>query len=144
MKTSRSPVVTNSDFHIASPLPGWVPRSGRISAERCTTAPASVATAYVASVESLSITTISSSSATVSTSASRTRVTTSPTVAASLRAGTTRLTRVAGGGGLLGGQQGLERPVVPVPGRHLLPGASLVSHAVSLRVPPAAAERACY
>ena len=44
--------------------------------------------------ESESITTISSSSATVSTSASRTRVTTSPTVAASLRAGTTRLTVV--------------------------------------------------
>ncbi len=44
MKTRRSPVVTNSDFHIASPLPGWVPRSGRISALRCTVAPASAAT----------------------------------------------------------------------------------------------------
>ena len=44
MKTSTSPVVTKSDFHIASPLPGYDARSGRISAERCTTAPASVAT----------------------------------------------------------------------------------------------------
>ncbi len=44
MKTSTSPVVTKSDFHIASPLPGWLPSSGRTSAERCTTAPASVAT----------------------------------------------------------------------------------------------------
>ena len=95
MKTSTSPVVTNSDFHIASPLPGWVPRSGRISADRWTVAPASSATAYVSSVESESITTISSSSSTVSTSASRLRVTTSPTVAASLRAGTTRLTDVS-------------------------------------------------
>ena len=94
MNTTRSPVVTNCDFHIASPFPGRVPRSGRISAERYTRAPASVATSKVASVESLSITTTSSSSATVSTSASRTRPTTSPTVAASLRAGTTRLTDV--------------------------------------------------
>jgi hypothetical protein len=45
MKTSSSPLVTNSDFHMASPLPGTEPRSGRISADRCTTAPASVATA---------------------------------------------------------------------------------------------------
>ena len=44
MKTSTSPVVTKSDFHIASPLPGTEPRSGRISDDRCTTAPASVAT----------------------------------------------------------------------------------------------------
>jgi hypothetical protein len=44
MKTITSPLVTNSDFHMASPLPRTVPRSGRISAERCTTAPASVAT----------------------------------------------------------------------------------------------------
>src|SRR5689334_12517974 len=94
MNTRTSPRVTNSDFHIASPLPGWVPRSGRTSAARCTTAPASVATAYVASSESLSMTTISSRSDTVSTSASRTRLTTAPTVAASLRAGTTRLTVV--------------------------------------------------
>ncbi len=89
MNTSRSPRVTNSDFHIASPLPGWVPRSGRISRERCTTAPAAVATEWVSSVESESITTISSSSSVVSISADRTRDTTSPTVAASLRAGTT-------------------------------------------------------
>ncbi len=93
MNTSRSPEVTNSDFHIASPLPGTEPRSGRMSRERCTTAPAPCATAKVSSSESESITTISSSSSTVSTSASRTRPTTSPTVAASLRAGTTRLTR---------------------------------------------------
>src|SRR5436189_212407 len=46
MKTSSSPDVTKSDFHIASPLPGRVPRSGRISADRCTVAPAAVATAY--------------------------------------------------------------------------------------------------
>ena len=45
MNTTRSPLVTNIDFHIASPLPRWVPRSGRISRERCTTAPASVAAA---------------------------------------------------------------------------------------------------
>ena len=57
-------------------------------------APASIATSYVASVESESMTTISSSSAAVSISAERTRDTTSPTVAASLRAGTTRLIRV--------------------------------------------------
>ena len=45
MKTSTSPVVTNCDFHMASPLPRNDPRSGLISVERCTTAPASVATA---------------------------------------------------------------------------------------------------
>ena len=57
MNTSTSPVVTKSDFHIASPLPGNVPRSGRTSAARCTTAPASSATANVSSVESESMTT---------------------------------------------------------------------------------------
>ena len=92
MKTSTSPLVTNSDFHIASPLPGRVPRSGRMSAERCTTAPAPSATPNVSSVESESMTTISSSRSVVSRSASRTRPTTAPTVAASFRAGTTRLT----------------------------------------------------
>jgi len=49
----------------------------------------------VSSVEAESITTISSSRSLVSMSADRTRLTTSPTVAASLRAGTTRLTVVA-------------------------------------------------
>lgn len=44
MNTTSEPRVTKSDFHIASPLPGKVPRSGRISAARCTIAPASLAT----------------------------------------------------------------------------------------------------
>ena len=58
------------------------------------------------------MTTISSTSETVSTSRSRTRPTTSPTVPASLRAGTTRLTRESP----FASRSSLERPVVPVRG----------------------------
>ena len=87
--------MTKSDFHIASPLPGTVPRSGRISADRCTTAPGvrgdGVGVVGGVGVDDHDLV----EQAAVSISASRTRVTTSPTVAASLRAGTTRLTVVA-------------------------------------------------
>ena len=91
-KARWSPVVTKSDFHSASPLPGWVPRCDAISAERWTVAPASAATCAVASVESESMTTSSETSGTASTRSRRRTETTSPTVAASLRAGMTTLT----------------------------------------------------
>ncbi len=63
------------------------------------------------------------SSATVSTSASRTRVTTSPTVAASLRAGTTRLTAARSRPWRPAGRRATSRPVG---------GAGLVAHQASL------------
>jgi len=58
--TRTSPEVTNRDFQIASPLPECVPRSGRMSADAITVAPAVRATIIVESVESESMTITSS------------------------------------------------------------------------------------
>ncbi len=91
--TSRSPVVTSSDFHSASPLPGNAPSAGAMSRARCTAAPACAAAANVLSVESESMTTTSSTSGVPVTRAARIAWTTPATVRSSLRAGITTLIR---------------------------------------------------
>ncbi len=92
-KQTISPVVTSSERHRTSPLPGSAGIRGSTES-RCTTrAPARRATSAVASVEPESITTSSSTSRTFSISSRRITVTISPTVASSFSAGRTTLTR---------------------------------------------------
>ncbi|CAM5349890.1 hypothetical protein SDIAM26S_02556 [Streptomyces diastaticus subsp. diastaticus] len=90
-KQTMSPLVTSSDRHSTSPLPGRAGILGRI-ASRCTTrAPASAASREVRSVEPESITTSSSTSGTASISERRISATIAPTVASSFSAGSTTL-----------------------------------------------------
>jgi hypothetical protein len=93
MNTTKLPVVTNWDFHIASPLPGRTPKSGRTSATDRTSAPQRRARPAVSSLDKESITINSSTSGTPRISSVPIRATTAPTEPCTLRAGMTTLTR---------------------------------------------------